>query len=341
MQELISSRFLKVLGPLCERMKTSKIEVPLDAMDDGAVIDNIVFTTDSHTVKPLFFPGGDIGSLSVAGTVNDVAVMGARPIALSLAMVIENGYPIRELDRIVESIAVTCETAEVPVITGDTKVVENGAIDKMVINTSGIGRRSEWLDSNFDTVREHRDFHGNWLRDSNLSDGDSIIVSGSVGDHGIALLSFREGYKFSSEITSDVHPLNKLIEDSLKVGGIVGMKDPTRGGLANTLNEMSEKSNLGILIDEEAVPISDGVTSACEMLGLDPLEIGNEGKVVMGVVPGMAEEILEAIKRRPEGKDAMIIGTATKEVRGVVMKTVIGGKRMVEAPIGDPIPRIC
>jgi len=341
MQELISSRFLKHLVPLSDKMKASNIEVPLSAMDDGAVIENIVFTTDSHTVKPLFFPGGDIGSLSVAGTVNDVAVMGAKPLALSLAMVIENGYPISELDRIVESIAATCEIAEVPIITGDTKVVENGAIDKMVINTSGIGRRSDWLDSNFDTVREYRDFQANWLRDSNLSEGDSIIVSGTVGDHGIALLSFREGYKFSSQIRSDVAPLNKLIEDSLKVGGVVGMKDPTRGGLANTLNEMAEKSKLGILIDEEAVPIADGVQSACEMLGLDPLEIGNEGKVVMGVVPEMAQDILESIKRRPEGKDAMIIGTATESVRGVVMKTVIGGKRMVEAPIGDPIPRIC
>ena len=341
MQELISSRFLKHLGPLCDRMNTSNIEVPLSAMDDGAVIEKIVFTTDSHTVKPLFFPGGDIGSLSVAGTVNDVSVMGARPLALSLAMVIENGYPLRELDRIVESITATCELAQVPIITGDTKVVENGAIDKMVINTSGIGRRSEWLDSNFETVREHRNFHGNWLRDSNLSEGDSIIVSGTMGDHGIALLSFREGYKFTSEIRSDVAPLNKLIEDSLKVGGVVGMKDPTRGGLANTLNEMAEKSQVGILIDEEAVPLTDGVISACEMLGLDPLEIGNEGKVVMGVVPGMAQDVLEAIKRRPEGKDAMIIGTATNNVRGVVMKTVIGGKRMVEAPIGDPIPRIC
>ena len=341
MQELISSRFLKRLNPLCNEARDRRIEVPLEALDDGAVIDDIVFSTDSHTVKPLFFPGGDIGSLSVAGTVNDVSVMGAKPLALSLAMVIENGYPVRELDKIIDSIADTCRLADVPVITGDTKVVENGAIDKMVINTSGIGRRSEWLDSNFKIVREYRDLHANWLLDSNLAEGDSIIVSGTMGDHGIALLSYREGYRFSSEIISDVCPLNKMIVESLKVGGVVGMKDPTRGGLANTLNEMSEKSNIGILIDEEEIPISDGVGSACEMLGLDPLEIGNEGKVVMGAVPEMAPEILGIIRRRPEGKNAKIIGSATKDLRGVVMKTVIGGKRRVETPIGDPIPRIC
>lgn len=341
MQELISSCFMKHLGRLGPDLAGSKLEVPLTALDDGAVIDDIVLTTDSHTVKPLFFPGGDIGSLSVAGTVNDVSVMGADPLALSLAMVIENGFPLDDLERVIRSVAETCRKAEVPVITGDTKVMENGAVEKMVVNTSGIGRRSEGMDHNLATVREYRKFESRWLMDSTLAEGDRIIVSGTVGDHGIALLSHREGYRFESEIVSDVCPLNKVIGRLLKVGGVVSMKDPTRGGLANTLNEISEKSGVGIMVEEESIPLSIPVISACEMLGLDPLEIGNEGKVVIGVVPDMAEEVLGELKKWPEGKNAAIIGEATRGVKDVVMRTVIGGKRMVEAPIGDPIPRIC
>lgn len=339
MQDLIATTFFKHLkGSVPEREST---DVPLEAMDDSAVVDGIVFTTDSHTVKPLFFPGGDIGRLSVAGTVNDLAVMGAEPLALSLSVVLEDGYPLAELERIMESVAKTCREAGVPVVTGDTKVVEHGAVDKLVTNTAGIGRRSVFLDANIEKVRRSRGLESDWLLDSNLRDGDVIILSGTVGDHGIALLSHREGYEFQGDIESDVAPLNGLIEGALKVGGIVCMKDPTRGGIANALNEIAEKSGVGISVDEEAIPISQGVASGCEILGLDPLEIANEGKVLVGVIPEAAEEVLGAIREHHLGSGANIIGRATGEVRGVVMNTVIGGRRIVEAPVGDPIPRIC
>ena len=318
-----------------------EIEVPLQALDDSAVVDNIVFTTDSHTVKPLFFPGGDIGSLSIAGTVNDISVMGAEPLCLSAAFVIEEGFPLDDFERVLESMRRTCEEAEVAVVTGDTKVVERGAVEKMVVNTSAIGRRTEALDRNMREVRKYRELAGNWLTDSNLRDGDKIIVSGYVGDHGVALLSFREGFEFDTELQSDIAPLNKPIHEVLEVGGAVAMKDPTRGGLANSLNEISEKSNVGILIEEEKIPVRESVRSACELLGIDPLEIGNEGKMVMGVVKEKAEDVLDALRRTEQGKDAAIIGSATNELKGVVMKTRVGGKRIVETPIGDPVPRIC
>jgi hydrogenase expression/formation protein HypE len=322
-------------------ISTGHGEVPLSAMDDSAVIEDIVFTTDSHTVKPLFFPGGDIGSLSVAGTVNDLCVMGARPIALSLAMVVEEGMDLGELERIAKSVGETSKKAGVPVITGDTKVVEKGAIDKLVLNTSGIGRRAPELDADLEVAEKYRKVDSRWLEDRNVADGDSIIVSGSVGDHGIAILSAREGYGFEGDVASDVAPLNSMVVKALRVGGIVAMKDPTRGGLASALNEFSEKSGVGIELDEGAIPIKQAVRSACALLGLDPLEIGNEGKAVMAIVPQMAEQVLAALRATPEGKDAAIIGRATKSVRGVAMRTRIGGRRVVEQPIGDPVPRIC
>ena len=318
-----------------------EVEVPLNALDDSAVVDHIVFTTDSHTVKPLFFPGGDIGSLAIAGTVNDIAVMGAEPLCLSAAFVIEEGFLFSDFERILESMKRTCEEAEVSVVTGDTKVVEKGAVEKIVVNTSAIGKRTKALDSNIEEVRKYRELDSNWLVDSNLRPGDKLIVSGYLGDHGIALLSFREGFEFDTELKSDIAPLNKLIHEILEVGGVVAMKDPTRGGLANTLNEFSEKSNVGILVEEEKIPIRESVRSACEMLGIDPLEIGNEGKVVMGVVKEKTDEVLEALRMTEKGKDAAIIGSVTNELKGVVMKTRVGGMRIVETPIGDPVPRIC
>jgi hydrogenase expression/formation protein HypE len=317
------------------------IEVPLAALDDAAVVEQIVFTTDSHTVKPLFFPGGDIGSLAIAGTVNDIAVMGARPLCLSAAFVIEEGFPVAEFERILASMRQTCDEAEVTVVTGDTKVVERGAVEKIIVNTSAIGKRTAALDRNLAVVRNYRPIESNWLLDSNLRDGDRLIVSGYVGDHGVALLSFREGFEFNTALQSDIAPLNKPIQTILEVGGIVAMKDPTRGGLANTLNEFSAKSHVGILIEEERIPIRESVRSACELLGIDPLEIGNEGKMVMGVVQEKAAEVLAALRQTKAGKDAAIIGTATRELHGVVMKTRVGGRRIVETPLGDPVPRIC
>lgn len=334
MQELIKSCILKYLGG-------SSAEVPLEALDDAAVIDGIVLKSDSHTVKPLFFPGGDIGRLAVSGTVNDIAVLGAEPLALAAGFIIEEGFPVSDLEKILASMRDTCIEAGVYVITGDTKVVEQSALDKLVINTSGVGRRSSLLDHNIQVVKKYREFKARWLLDSNIRPGDKIIVSGTIGDHGVALLSFREGYGFESEVVSDVAPLNKMIARVLEVGGVVAMKDPTRGGLSNALNEWAEKSHVGILVYEDKIPIRPAVRAASEMLGIDPLEVGNEGKVVVAVVPEMAEEVLGAMRETREGRNAEIIGEATSEFSGVVLETSVGGRRVLPPPLGDPVPRIC
>ena len=316
-------------------------EIPLGALDDAAVIEDIVFTTDSYTVKPLFFPGGDIGTLAVAGTVNDVAVMGARPFALSCGMIIEEGLSKEDLHRIMSSMNRTSKAAGVRIVTGDTKVVEKGAADQLFINTSGVGRRSAHLDSNIERVRAVREFRWNWPNDSGLADGDVLIVSGPIGNHGVALLSFREGYGFETKVETDAAPLNHLIEAAIRVGGVTAMKDPTRGGVANLLNEWAEKSGIGIVVREEDLPIDEPVVAASEMLGIDPLEIGNEGKVVLSVVSEAAEEVLAAVRSVPEGKDARIIGRVSSDVEGVLLETHTGGRRLIEPPAGDPVPRIC
>ncbi len=316
-------------------------EVPLDSMDDSAVVDDVVFTIDGHTVKPLFFPGGDIGKISVAGTVNDISVMGATPIGLACSVIIEEGLDIDIVDRVMDSMGKTAAGCGVPIVTGDTKVVEAGAVDQMVMSTSAVGKRSPYLDSNLAKAAEYRKVENRWCTDSSVRPGDAIIVSGYVGDHGVALLSFREGYGFDAEVQSDVAPLNKMIAEGLKTGGIVAMKDPTRGGLANTLNEWCSKSHIGMEINYSDIPLRDAVVNGCDLLGIDPLSIGNEGKAVIGVVPEMAEEVLKTLRRTPEGKDAAIIGYATEGVERVVLKTEIGGKRILEAPAGDPVPRIC
>jgi hydrogenase expression/formation protein HypE len=335
MDQLIKQSILKYFK------KAGAAEVSLDALDDAAVIDDIVFSTDSHTVQPLIFPGGDIGSLAVCGTINDVAVMGATPLALSAGFIIEEGLSMDTFETIVRSMAKTADKADVPIITGDTKVVEKGAIQEFMMNTSGIGRRSVALDNNIKQVRRHRAFKQRWLLDSNLSKGDMIILSGNIGEHGIALLSFREGYGFETTIKSDIAPVNGLMEKILVEGGIVSAKDPTRGGLANTINEYSEKSKVGIILQEEAIPIPDGVRSACDLLGIDPLEIGNEGKVVLGVVKEKADDVLAVLKKHPLGRHAAIIGEVTNQVTGVVMETTVGGRRIIHKPLGDPVPRIC
>ena len=336
MDKLIKEKILKYF-----KTNLKNVEIPLSFLDDSAVVDDIVFTTDSHTVQPIIFPGGDLGSLAVAGTVNDVSVMGAKPIALSTGFIVEEGLSSETFETIVKSMGETAKKANVPIVTGDTKVVEKGAIQEFMINTSGIGKRTSLLDKNIAEVKRHRKFNGRWLLDSNLKKGDKIILSGNIGEHGVALMSFREGYGFETEIKSDVAPINNLMEKILVVGGIVSAKDPTRGGLANTINDFSEKSNTGIILHEEHIPITNGVRSACDMLGIDPLEIGNEGKVVLGVVKEKADDVLSVLKKHPLGKNATIIGKATDKVKGVVLETTIGGKRNLHKPIGDPVPRIC
>ncbi len=337
MHDLVKNYVIKYFGGM------DKADVPLEAMDDAAVIGEIVLKSDSHAVKPIFFPGGDIGRIAVSGTVNDIACLGAEPYALACGLVLEEGLLLSDLEKILASMRQTCIEANVSIVTGDTKVVEKGSLGGCVMNVSGIGRRTPALDRNLEIVKQHRiGFVSRWLLDSNLSVGDKIIVSGTIGDHGLAVLSAQQGLAFGSEIKSDVKPLNKLIHRMLnEVGGAVTIKDATRGGLADALNELSEKSEVGILIQEDKVPIREDVRSASEMLGLDPLEVGNEGKIVIGVVPTKAEQLLNWLKQTVEGKDAQIIGEATDKFKGVAMQTTIGGKRIIARPVGDPVPRIC
>ena len=318
-------------------------EVPLDSLEDAGVADGTVFTTDSYTVKPLFFPGGDIGRLAVAGTLNDIAVLGAEPLALSSALIIEEGFAIDDLEKIMESMNLTCEEAGgVGIITGDTKVVERGAVDNLIINTSAIGTKSEFLDRNISIIKKFRpSFNSAWLVDTNIKAGDKIMISGTIGDHGCAIMSARGSYGFESNIESDVGPLNKMISSVLEIGGIVNIKDPTRGGLSNLLNEWSEKSHMGILLQEDKVPVKEGVRAALGFLGLDVFELSNEGKVCFAVIAEMADEVLQALRQTKEGKDAMIIGEATEEFDVVVLETAVGGKRIIRESAGDPVPRIC
>lgn len=339
MHGFIKKYILKFFGDLGRE----GVDVPLKALDDAAVIGDIVLKSDSHAVKPIFFPGGDIGRLAVSGTVNDIAVLGAEPAALACGLILEEGLPLDDLERILNSMRETCIEAGVAIITGDTKVIERGGLGGCIINTSGVGFRTEALERNLSVVRRYRpSFAGRWTLDSNLRAGDKIIISGTIGDHGVAVLSAQEGLSLGGDIRSDVRPLNRMIQRLLgEAGGVVAMKDPTRGGLADALNEFSEKSGVGILIYEDRIPIREPVRAACELLGLDPLEIGNEGKVVIGVVKERAEEALDLLRGTSEGKNAEIIGEATSGFSGVAMQTIIGGRRIIPRPIGDPIPRIC
>ena len=337
MHNLVKNYVVKYFGGL------GNAEVPLEALDDAAVVGDVVFKSDSHAVKPIFYPGGDIGRLAISGTVNDIAVLGAEPYALACGLVLEEGLAISDLERILASMRQTCIEASVGIVTGDTKVVEKGSLGGCLMNVSGIGRRTPALEKNLKVVKQYRsDFSARWTLDSNLSVGDKVILSGTIGDHGLAVLSAQQGLTFGSEIKSDVKPLNRMIQHMLsEVGGVVAMKDPTRGGLADALNEFSEKSEKGILIHEDKVPVRKDVRAACEMLGLDPFEVGNEGKIIIGAVPAKAEQVLKFLKATEEGKDAEIIGEVTKEFAGVAMQTAVGGKRIIARPVGDPVPRIC
>lgn len=320
----------EVMGELLQTLTKFKHNnaggIGLEAMDDGAVIpfngENLVFTTDSHIVRPIFFPGGDIGRISVCGTVNDLAMMGGRPIALSCGMIIEEGFDVEDLAKIVASMDDALGEAGANLVTGDTKVMERGALDGIVINTAGIGVARKIV------------------RDNGLVPGDVIIVSGTLGDHGIAIMAHREGFDLGEQIRSDVAPLWKMMEKVLDAGTIHALKDPTRGGFASAINEMARKSGVCVRITEEHIPYRKSVKSAGGMLGIDPLEVANEGKVVMGVPATDAEAILAALKSHKYGKDAAIVGRVVKGSH-VIMETAIGGERFIEPPMGDPVPRVC
>lgn len=303
----------------------------LDQSHDGAILPvngtRLAFTTDSYVINPIFFPGGDIGMLAVNGTVNDLAMCGATPLYLSAAFIIEEGLPIDDLWRVVLSMQEAAKRAGVLLVTGDTKVVDRGKGDEIFIATSGIGTIKEAVDINPKNARQ----------------GDKIIVSGNIGVHGIAIMSVREGLEFETKIESDCAPLNGLVDTMFAASARIRvLRDPTRGGVASALNEIAESANVGMLIHEDTIPIDESVSGACEILGFDPLYVANEGKLLAIVAPEDADKILLAMRSHPLGKNAAIIGEVTTEhPKMVMMKSRIGGTRIVDMLSGEQLPRIC
>jgi hydrogenase expression/formation protein HypE len=304
--------------------------VGLAAMDDGAAIpfgdEWLVITTDSHVIHPIFFPGGDIGRISVSGTVNDLAMMGVTKfLGITCGVILEEGFPIDQLEAIQRSLVDTCVEAGTVVVTGDTKVMGKGEIDGIVINTTGIGIAKRVV------------------RDNGLRPGDRIVVTGTIGDHGLAVMAARHGLQLEGNLVSDVAPINALITRMLEESGeaVTAMKDPTRGGLSSSLHEMAQKSNVGVVIEERAVPLTDAVRSTGEILGIDPLHVANEGKAVIGVDAACADRLVEVLRSHPLGRNAAIIGTCIAERPGSIILDTGFGRRLLAEPEGEPLPRIC
>jgi hydrogenase expression/formation protein HypE len=322
----------KLSAQLVERVFLPAFGNPtLDQLNDQATfsIDGVrlAMTTDTFVVKPLFFPGGDIGSLAVHGTVNDLAMGGAQPLYLSVAFILEEGLPLETLERVADSLRRAAHAANVQIVTGDTKVVEQGKGDGLFINTTGIGLVPNGLTLGSDQARP----------------GDKIILSGTLGDHGIAILAKREGLEFETTIESDSAPLHGLVDAIFATGATLRcMRDPTRGGLSSSLNEIATRSHVGMVIEEEQMPVREEVRGACELLGLDPLYVANEGKMIAIVEPSAADRVVDAMRNHIYGRDARIIGTVVDQHRGtVVMKTSFGTTRIVDMLAGDQLPRIC
>lgn len=304
--------------------------VGLAAMDDGAAIPFgdgfLVITTDSHVIHPIFFPGGDIGRISVSGTVNDLAMMGVTQfLGITCGVILEEGFPLEDLERIQRSLVDTCLEAGTVVVTGDTKVMGRGEIDGIVINTTGIGIAKRLV------------------RDNGLRPGDRIIVTGTIGDHGLAVMAKRHALQLEGDLRSDVAPINALVAAALEGVGdaIVAMKDPTRGGLSSSLHEMAQKSQVGVVLEERAVPLTDAVRSTGEILGIDPLHVANEGKAVIGVRAEHADRLIDILRSHPLGRDAAIIGTCIAERPGSIILDTGFGRRLLAEPEGEPLPRIC
>ena len=303
----------------------------LAALHDGATFDiggnRIAFSTDTYVVDPIFFPGGNIGDLAVNGTVNDLSMCGAEPLYISVGLIIEEGFSIDDLEKILKEMNKAADKAGVKVVTGDTKVVPKGAVDKIFINTSGIGRIPDKVN----------------ISSQNARPGDTIILSGTIADHGMTILTQREGMTFDSPLKSDTAPLNHMVSRMLSICKDVHvLRDPTRGGVGTALNEIADKSKAGIRIYEEKIPLNNETESVCELLGFDPLYVANEGKLIAFVDANYAEEVLSAIQGDDHGKDAAIIGEVVSDHPGrVVMKTRIGGSRIVDMLTGGQLPRIC
>lgn len=303
--------------------------IGLDEMDDGATLQindiALIVCTDAHTVQPLFFPGGDIGSLTACGTINDLAVMGAQPIAMTNTIIVEEGFHIDQLKRVLKSLNDILRPLDVAMIAGDTKVMPKGTLDQLVMSTTGIGV-----------------VYGNApVSDNGALAGDNLIVTGPIGDHGTSLLAHREGLRFETDLVSDVAPLWAPIRDCLDVGGIHAMKDPTRGGTAVALNEITSKSHLELEIEEEQIPVRPAVRSLCEVLGLNPLNMSCEGTVVMSVDPLKTDEILTALRNHKTTKESKVIGSFRDGNGRVIMRTQVGGRKIIQVPYGEPIPRVC
>jgi hydrogenase expression/formation protein HypE len=322
----------KLSQRLIEKIFFSQFQNPLlNSQHDGAVLSfngtRLAFTTDSYVVHPVFFPGGNIGELAVYGTVNDLSMCGAKPLYLSAAFILEEGFPMEELWRIVLSMKEAAAKAGVALVTGDTKVVDRGKCDRIFINTSGVG----FIDPEVRIDPERAKI------------GDKIILSGPIAVHGMAIMSVREGLEFDTQIVSDTAPLNDLVQSMLAAcKDIHVLRDPTRGGVSSALNEIAQKAKVGIYLIEEKIPIQDEVKGACEILGMDPLYVANEGKLVAFVAPEDAEKVLQAMRSNPLGKESQIIGEVVAEPIGIViLKTRIGGKRVVDMLSGEQLPRIC
>lgn len=321
----------RISHELIEKLFLPRLRNPvLEVLDDSAVLElgsRLAFTTDSYVVSPLFWNGGDIGKLAVCGTVNDLSMAGSRPLYLSAAFVIEEGFPIADLETIVNSMRRTADEAEVSIATGDTKVVERGSADGLFINTAGLGLISQ----------------GVHISGRNAVPGAAVIVSGPIGDHGIAVVSRREGLEFGTDLKSDVAPLNHLVAAMLQSGGhVYTLRDPTRGGLATVLNEIASQSKVAIYIAEDKVPVRAEVKAACEMLGYDPLYVANEGKLVAVVAADDADRVLAAMRRTCYGEEAVVIGQVAEQPAGMVlMHTAVGGTRVVNMLTGELLPRIC
>jgi hydrogenase expression/formation protein HypE len=301
----------------------------LEKMEDAAVIETgskLAFTTDSFTVSPIFFKGGDIGKLAVAGTVNDLSMMGAKPLYMSCSFIIEEGLPFEDLEKIVSSMAEEMKKSGIQIITGDTKVVPKGSADKIFINTTGIGEVT------YENISAH-----------NIVEEDAVLVSGTIGDHGACIMAQREGIEMEGDISSDCASLWSLVEDLINAGiTIKAMRDPTRGGLSAVLNEWAESSGIGIEIEEEKIPVKDEVQGMCELLGLDPLSLANEGKLIIAVPEKDKEKALKVMRNNELGKNARIIGKAISDYRGkVILRSPYGSKRILEPPAGELLPRIC
>ncbi len=325
----------KAMHNLIEGLVLPAFDSPLlNLQGDSALIapqgptgPQLAFTTDSYVVSPLFFPGGDIGSLAVHGTVNDLAMSGARPLCLSVGLILEEGLPVSVLQRVLASMSAAAAAAEVAIVTGDTKVVPRGKADQLFVNTSGVGVLSAGVS----------------LSARRVQPGDQVLLSGYIGDHGMAVMLAREALELESEIVSDSAPLYELVAGLLSVApGTRCLRDPTRGGVASSLNEIAQQADVAIMVEEACVPIRGEVRAACEILGLDPFHIANEGKLIAIVPPAEAEAALSALRSHPLGAAAAIVGEVAAEPEGmVVVRTAVGGSRVLDMLVGDPLPRIC